>query len=279
MESCESLTLAHQHYENFPVASWLLPKRLRTPIALIYAFARTADDLADEGSATPTERLHALTQYQDMFETGGFPKLQAVIAQYQLPRSLFLDLLFAFRQDVTKNRYETFQEVLFYCQHSANPIGRLLLHLHGHTHPEAFKASDAICTGLQLINFLQDIVSDMQERNRCYFPQEELCRWGITDQMLKTPQPITRPLTDFLNDQLHRTQTLFNSGRSLQNQLSGRFGLEIRTLIATATQVMHLLSKRYALEDRCHLHKYHWPRIGTRIIASYLRVCAYVAAQ
>ena len=153
-EYCQRL--ARHHYENFPVASLLLPKRLRQPISVIYAFARTADDIADEGDASDQQRLQALTDYQQQLvaieqglyqgQSPVFIALNDVIARYQLPIQLFYDLLSAFTQDVSQQRYQTDADILDYCRRSANPVGRLLLHLDSETSQQQLEQSDAICT-------------------------------------------------------------------------------------------------------------------------------------
>jgi squalene synthase HpnC len=172
---CERL--ARSHCENFPVASWLLPRRLRRPIAVIYAFARTADDFADEGHYSAAQRLALLNGYGaklQQLERGEatddplFIALADVIARYQLPLQLFYDLLSAFAQDVTKKRYTDFGELLDYCRRSANPVGRLLLHLSGNASAENLQLSDKICSALQLINFYQDLAQDFAENERIY---------------------------------------------------------------------------------------------------------------
>lgn len=163
--------IAQNHYENFPVASFILPKRLRAPIAVIYAFARTADDIVDEGNETAIERLKNLDHFKSELDNIQHNKmtnpifiaLQHVISMHQLPIELFYDLLTAFKQDITQTDYQTFEEVLRYCRYSANPIGRLLLHLNGKASHENLLLSDNICTGLQLINFMQDLASDLKD--------------------------------------------------------------------------------------------------------------------
>lgn len=160
------------HYENFPVASILLPNWLRRPIAAIYRFARGADDIADEGDASNEERLQELAAYNselDRIEQGqspadpAFSELACVIAEWRLPLQLFRDLLDAFAQDVVKKRYTNFPELLDYCRRSANPVGRLLLHLVDRASDENLRRSDCICSTLQLINFWQDIDIDWQK--------------------------------------------------------------------------------------------------------------------
>ncbi|MGH8679283.1 MAG: squalene synthase HpnC, partial [Burkholderiales bacterium] len=181
-----------KHYENFPVASVLLPKRLRRPVQLIYAFARSADDFADEGELAGETRLSLLRQYVrelDAIEHNSppqqplFAELAPMIRAHRLPLQLFRDLLSAFSQDVTKNRYASFGEVMDYCRRSANPIGRLLLHLYGADEPRNLALSDGICSSLQLINFLQDVEIDYH-KNRVYLPQDEMQRFSVDENQI-----------------------------------------------------------------------------------------------
>jgi squalene synthase HpnC len=174
------------HYENFPVASVLLPARLRPAVAAIYWFARSADDFADEGEAPPAARLARLDAYRaelDRIAAGAAPEssrfvaLAGVIRRHGLPLGPFHDLLDAFSQDVRKGRYATFAEVLDYCRRSANPVGRLMLQLFGAAAPTDLARSDAICTGLQLANFWQDAARDWR-KGRIYLPQDEMARFG-----------------------------------------------------------------------------------------------------
>ena len=161
------------HYENFPVASWLIPRDLRPAVIAIYQFARGADDIADEGDAEPGVRLAQLDRFEvelqriernDAPEEEPFASLAVAVRRYALPVSLLRDLLSAFRQDVLKHRYATYEEVLDYCTRSANPVGRLMLHLYGVSGAENFHRADAICSGLQLANFWQDIATDWHSR-------------------------------------------------------------------------------------------------------------------
>ena len=170
--------MAVNHYENFPVASVLLPGRLRRPVELIYAFARQADDFADEGDWPPAVRLANLASFGgqlDLIEQGATPDsplfvdLAAIIDEFGLPIGLFRDLLSAFSQDVVKARYADFSEVMDYCRRSANPVGRLLLHLYRATDSRSLAWSDNICTSLQLINFWQDVQIDYL-KDRIYLP-------------------------------------------------------------------------------------------------------------
>lgn len=244
--------LAKSHYENFPVASVLLPKRLRLPISVIYAFARTADDFADEGDATQTERLykldiysHALLQISEESYQGNDPifiALADVIHQHDLPVQLFHDLLSAFKQDVVKNRYGNFDEVLDYCSRSANPVGRLLLHLNGKPGPERLEQSDNVCTALQLINFYQDIVQDYTEQDRIYIPQEELVASGLAETDLVKPD--TQMIAPLIRSLYQRTEQIMAKGYPLGAALSGRMGWEVRAMTLGGIQTLALLKKQ-----------------------------------
>ncbi len=248
------LAMARTHYENFPVASRLLPRRVREPIAVIYAFARSADDLADEGSESPARRLHQLDDYGARLEAAiaGHPTtdpifvaLADVIQRHRLPPALFRDLLAAFRSDVTTTRYATFSQVLAYCRCSANPVGRLLLHLHGAASEQNLRDSDAICTALQLINFYQDIGQDYDENNRIYIPLDEMTRAGVTESDIRERRdgPALRALVDL---QLDRARELMLRGAPLGRRLRGRFGFEIRLIIAGGLRVLSALRARRA---------------------------------
>ena len=244
---------ARRHYENFPVASLLLPKRLRRPISVIYAFARHADDLADEGNASAQQRLQALDDFGGRLDAAAqgqaqpddplFTALADILARYRLPVILFHDLLHAFRMDVTKTRYADVEEVLHYCRYSANPVGRLLLHLQSAASPENLRDSDAICTALQLINFLQDIDQDYSENNRIYLPVDEMARRGITERDLQ--QRLTTPaLRALIDDQIDRARCLMLSGAPLALRLGGRFGLELRMIVLGGLCVLRRLERR-----------------------------------
>ena len=249
----ECLHMAQSHYENFPVASRLLPKHLRQPIAVIYAFARRADDFADEGDLSNDERIAALTDFSnklDLIEQGKdvedttFIALADVIKQHQLPISLFHDLLTAFKMDVTKARYANFGEVMEYCRYSANPVGRLLLHLNKATSPQNLGYSDAICSALQLTNFLQDISQDLEESDRIYIPQDEMEQFGVSEDDIrnKITNPESRKLIEF---QIRRTMKLMQSGAPLGKVLKGRMGLELRLTIMGGSRILYRLNQQY----------------------------------
>jgi squalene synthase HpnC len=202
-----ALKPASQHYENFPVASLLCPPRLRPAITAIYWFARTADDIADEGDARPAQRLQDLAAIrEDLFAaaegrpgSGRWPEvfgaLQPVIAEFDLPVRLLADLLSAFEQDVVKQRYATEAELLDYCRRSADPVGRLLLHLYGVHDEDSLAQSDHICSALQLINFWQDLSVDIP-RGRIYIPRELWAAHGVDEAQLMARElnPVTTKL-------------------------------------------------------------------------------------
>ena len=236
------------HYENFPVASWLLPKRLRSPVEAIYRFARTADDIADEGNALPAERLRQLATYRhalDRIEAGDTPTdavfapLASAIRTHNMPFAPFRDLLSAFEQDVTKTRYASFGELMDYCRRSANPVGRLMMHLYGDDDPRHLAYSDAICSSLQLINFLQDIAVDYQ-KGRVYLPQDELAAHYVSETHIADGD--TRGLWQaMMLKQIDRTRKLLQAGAPLGRILKGRIGLEIRITIRGGETILRKL--------------------------------------
>ncbi len=237
-----------KHYENFPVASILLPRSLRKPVELIYAFARSADDFADEGNALPGERLQWLHEYRqqlDLIDANARPTmplfvdLSQIIKQYHLPTELFRDLLSAFSQDVVKNRYADFAELMDYCRRSANPVGRLLLHLFDETSDTCFAYSDHICSSLQLINFLQDVASDYN-RNRIYFPLDELQRYDISEAQIAQAD-CANNWAPFMQFQINRAREMLMTGAPLGTNLRGRIGLEIRTIVCGGRRILDKL--------------------------------------
>ncbi len=240
---CESL--ARSHYENFPVASRLIPRYKRPFLWSIYAFARSADDFADEGSLPPEERLRLLDGYRkelDAIEAGRdsshpiFRRLRPVIAAHQLPLQLFRDLLDAFAQDVTKTRYASYAELLDYCRRSADPVGRLLLQLFRAATPQNLKRSDCICSALQLINHWQDVAIDWK-KPRVYLPQEDLSRFGVTETQIacRYCDDSWRALMRF---QVDRARALMLEGAPLGLDLPGRIGLEIRAIVAGGLRIL-----------------------------------------
>ncbi len=249
------------HYENFPVASWLCPAHLRPAILALYHFARTADDLADEGDAAAPERLYRLQQYREDLQTcliaashsdapnsasNGistsinisqawphvFTQLAKTVAQHALPHPPLFDLLDAFEQDVVYTRdvrhYDTQTQLLDYCRRSANPVGRLLLHLYGVHDEEALHRSDAICSALQLINFWQDRVQDVS-RGRNYLPRNS--NWP---------------------EQLIYARALMQQGAPLVHQVGGRAGWELRLVVQGGLRILSQLEARHAQQDPLH---------------------------
>jgi squalene synthase HpnC len=238
------------HYENFPVASVLLPAPLRHPVSVIYRFARSADDFADEGELPPASRLARLDDYRQelrRMEAGLppgqalFAELGAVVRAYRLPLQLFYDLLDAFSQDVVKKRYENFAELMDYCRRSANPVGRLLLHLFGAARGENLSYSDAICSSLQLINFWQDVAIDWR-KDLVYLPQDELRRHGVSEAQIAAGDSSGQWKT-LMRFQTARARELMQSGAPLGRALPGRIGLEIRTIVQGGLRILEKIDK------------------------------------
>ena len=232
-----ALIFAKTHYENFPVVSFLIPEYLRKHVAIIYWFARTADDIADEGDFPVQERLEKLNEFEENFNKALKGEYQSVflealhstIIERKLSPEHFTDLLKAFRQDITKTGYENYQEVLDYCRNSANPVGCLILQLHGIRNEEAYIYSDRICTALQITNFLQDVKTDFK-KGRIYIPGDEMARAGVTRNMFEDNE-INRNFKRLIEFNIDRTQLLFDEGRKLLNFLKGRLKYEIKWTI------------------------------------------------
>ena len=274
------------HYENFPVASWLCPRRLRPPIAAIYHFARTADDIADEGSAPPAERLNDLATYRadlHAIARGATPSphwaavfqpLAAQMQAFQLPLQPLDDLLSAFAQDVRKtaagDTYADWPELIDYCRRSANPVGRLLLHLYGVTDAQAQQESDAICTALQLINFWQDLSVDIP-RGRYYLPLAECAVHGIVISdparqfaTLKSDEKTTNLIAGCA----HQASVSMQKGLKLVHRIPGRAGWELRAVTQGATRVLDKIDALGAavLHQRPTVGKADAPRILWRML-------------
>lgn len=265
--------MAVDHYENFPVASLLLPPRLRRPVALIYRFAREADDFADEGNLPADARLAQLEAFRGeigRIEAGEpltipwFTALAEVIAEYQLPVDAFRDLLSAFSQDVTKTRYANYGEVLDYCRRSANPVGRLLLYLYGSPNGVNLTYSDAICSSLQLINFLQDVAIDYR-KGRIYLPQDEMARFEVSEQQIATGTAAGN-WRSFIAFQIDRTRELLYSGAPLGRVLRGRVGIEMRMIIAGGDRILTKIARvgGDVFLRRPVLRRFDWPLMFLR---------------
>jgi squalene synthase HpnC len=237
--------VAVDHYENFPVASRLVPARLRPAVVAIYRFARAADDLADEGDAPPSARLAALAAFDDALRAIArgatppappFPELAAAVRRHHLPLAPMHDLVSAFRQDVTTTRYPCYVDLLDYCKRSANPVGRLLLALYERESPDNLAASDAVCTGLQLANFWQDVAGDWQ-RGRVYIPLEDFARFGVAEAQLDQGRADAR-WRALLAFETARARALLAAGRPLVRALPARLGLELSAVIAGGARIL-----------------------------------------
>lgn len=261
------------HYENFPVGSLLLPPQFRHPVAQIYRFAREADDFADEGNAPDAVRLEQLERFRGQLrkierghipDSDSFTLLAGVIHNHRLPVSLFYDLLSAFSQDVTRKRYANFPEVLDYCRRSANPVGRLLLHLFGSATPENLRHSDSICSALQLVNFWQDVELDFKI-GRIYLPQDEMKRYGVTEQHI-AEQRCDGAWRALIRFQVERARAMLVAGAPLGRALSGRIGLEIRATVQGGLRILEKLESAHCdmFRNRPALKWYDWPRILMR---------------
>lgn len=244
-----SVSLAKTHYENFPVASFLLPKSKRSDIALIYWFARTADDFADEGQFSASERISALNSIEKYFldslngiyVNNEFKGLSDVVVRNNLNPVDFINLISAFRQDVTKKRYENFDEILDYCKRSANPVGRIVLDIFNIRNADAYNYSDKICTALQLTNFYQDIEIDYN-KGRIYFPLDEMKHFNVDENMfeMKENNPNFSALLKYSID---RTRVLFSEGKNLFPFLKGRLKTEIKWTVAGGEKILSKIEK------------------------------------
>jgi phytoene synthase len=263
------------HYENFPVASLLLPPKLREPVAVIYRFARTADDLADEGDAPPHTRLASLDSYKERIHSiaaGDTPQdplfrdVARIIREHTLPPQLFADLLDAFTQDVTKPRYANYAEVLDYCRRSANPVGRLLLHLFKRTTDPELARSDAICSALQLVNFWQDVDIDYA-KGRVYLPQDEMAAHGVGERHL-AERICDRAWQALMKYETERAKHLLLSGAPLGRALPGRIGLEIRATVQGGLRILEKIERAGydVFRRRPVLRMLDWPLMLVRAV-------------
>ncbi|MBU3667100.1 MAG: squalene synthase HpnC [Rhodocyclaceae bacterium] len=271
------------HYENFPVASLLLPHRLRAPVAAIYRFARAADDIADEGTMSPAMRLDRLQAFETALEAIAtdrpvsdalapiFQPLREAHRRTGIPLAPCHALLSAFMQDVRQSRYETYADLLDYCARSANPVGHLMLHLFAADTPANRAMSDAICTALQLTNHWQDIAIDAHkgDSGRIYLPQAELRQWGYTDNDILTGVCVRRHpqrWAEFMAFQTARVRTLFDQGHALPRVLGGqswRIGQELRLTIAGGRRILQKISavRGNVYDHRPRLNGIDWLRL------------------
>lgn len=274
------------HYENFPVASLLLPARLRVPVEAIYRFARGADDIADEGNATDAERLQGLAQYRCQLrrvaignsampqpEGPMFDALGSVIVRHGLPVQLFEDLLDAFSQDVVQTRYIDFPQLLDYCRRSANPVGRILLGLYGVNAAVALEQSDLICSSLQLINFCQDVAIDLA-KGRVYLPRDSLVRFGYASPE-SLPVVCDQRFRALMSFETARARAMLVAGAPLALRLPGRIGWELSLVVQGGLRILEkikdsgydVFEKRPVLSrsDWCLML---WRAVGTRLTRS-----------
>ena len=241
----QAIKLAKSHYENFPVVSFLIPGNLKNDVAIIYWFTRTADDFADEGNFSHSERLNKLHAFEDrlsvLLRSQPENNLEAALKQTIVTKKLnsenFFNLLKAFKQDVVKNRYKNFSEVLAYCSNSANPVGRIMLELFNIRDDKAFYYSDKICTALQITNFIQDTQVDYQ-KGRIYYPLDEMERFEVDEKVFEMNR-INLNLMKLIEFSVNRVQDYFNEGKSLLEFLSGRFKYEIAWTIKGGEEILN----------------------------------------
>ncbi|MHC1737301.1 MAG: squalene synthase HpnC [Ignavibacteriaceae bacterium] len=261
-----AIRFAENHYENFPVISFLIPKRLKKHIAIIYWFARTADDIADEGEVSviaEERRRNQLSEFKESFTASlkgtysspQFAALHATIQECNLDSSHFLKLLSAFNQDITKKRYNDYDEVLDYCKRSANPVGQLMLELFNVREEKAFYYSDKICTALQLTNFLQDLTIDFK-KGRIYLPLDALRKYSILESDFRDLN-FTDKFRDLIKNNVEEIRKLFKEGSQLIPYLSGFFKLEIVWTIMGGEKILEKIEKNNyeVLAERPKLNK------------------------
>lgn len=244
-----ALSLANEHYENFPVVSLLIPPKLKYHVAVIYWFARTADDLADEGNCSESDKLNRLKHFKYRFskllegnvENDLEAALLSTIKSKSLNSQHFFDLLSAFEQDIIKKRYVNYTELLDYCRRSANPVGRLILELYGIKDEKLHEYSDKICTALQLTNFYQDTKIDY-EKGRIYLSQEELKNFAVDESVFENGGKNAN-LRKLLQFNVERTKDLFTEGRNLLNHLKGKLKLEIQWTILGGEKILQKIEK------------------------------------
>ncbi len=260
------LRRASAHYENFPVASRLLPRPLREPVAAIYCFARDADDLADEDPRPVFARRDALQAMQARVRALGDPLAESepewraladTVNRFNLPSAPFIDLVDAFIQDLEQTRYADFGMVMNYCRRSANPVGRLLLHLAGKTEAQDLACSDAVCSALQLINFHQDLHQDYVEHGRIYIPLDEMAAHGVTETHFRDRISDFR-MRNLMLAQYQRADRMLRAGAPLGRSLPGRLGLEIRAIIHGGARVLWRLRQQSDVFARPRLRKVDW---------------------
>jgi len=272
-------TIANEHYENFPTASLLLKKALRPAVAVIYAFARAADDFADEGDFSTEERMQKLDDWEyqldlcllDKSDNPVFIALADVMMKHDLDVRLLRDLLTAFRMDVKFKGFASLADLLFYCKHSANPVGRLMLALHGIDEHKALNASDAICSALQLTNFWQDFSEDIPNK-RCYLADEWLDPLNISREDVLSGKVDIEQLRPVINKAIGETETLFNQGYALLPYLPFRLRVQIAATLAGGTTILRATKQlNDPLKQRPTLNKLDWLKVSFKIAKLSLR--------
>lgn len=265
--------LANRHYENFPVASRLMPKHLRKHVAALYGFARIADDFADEPEYEGVRKERLLSWRRQLNEIGSKPPshpvflaLGATFKELDLPKQPFDDLLSAFLQDTEKARYATYDEVLDYCRRSANPIGRIVLMIHGYRDEERLRYSDAICTGLQLANFWQDVSVDLK-KDRIYIPEEDFKAHGYSEADLRMGVYNER-FKNLMKFEVCRARALFDQGRPLASKLSWPLSFEIRLSWFGGRQILKMIHRLDfdVIRTRPALKKRDWIPLAARAL-------------
>lgn len=265
-----------EHYENFPVASRLVPARLRAPMAAVYKFARYADDVADEGNAGPAARLaelnHLRQAVRGQAEHPMVADLAQVVAVHNVDPALFEALLSAFEQDAQGTTYSTADQLLNYCERSANPVGRIVLRIFDADHNASLPASDSICTALQLANFAQDIGQDIS-RGRCYIPADELRGYHLSQADLiecANNRQITPAVRQLLNNQIDRALSTLQAGAPLLRQVRGRLGLELAAIVAGGRTILERTRHEDPFANRLKLGKADFPMVAWRSLSLHL---------
>jgi len=267
--------MAQKHYENFPVGSWLIPRRLRPHVHVVYAFARIADDFADEAhyDGQRFENLDDWEQqledcYAGRFKHPVYVALDRTRREFDIPIQLLKDLIDAFKQDVTKQRYANFDEVLDYCRRSANPVGRLVLILFRYRDEELFALSDQICSALQLANFWQDVSIDLK-KDRIYIPQDDQERFGVAEQDL-FDHKVTDNFRRLLKFQVERTWEIFERGKPLPGRVKSPLNFELRATWLGGTCILRMIEEADydVFNRRPKLTKREWIRLVPRVIST-----------
>lgn len=246
----ESENLAKNHYENFPVISYFLPKNLRKPVSLLYQFSRTADDIADEGDLSDEKRIRKLEEYKNSFskclvekyENDFWKELHSTIIKFDLTPKYFYDLIKAFEMDCKKKRFKNFDEVLYYCSHSANPVGRIMLEFINIRDEKAKEYSDNICTALQLTNFYQDLSRDIL-KDRIYIPLDELEQFNISPDDIKS-NIVNVEFLSLIENQVSRTRKYYDAGKNLIPLLPFNFKRQIKMTILGGEEILNKIESQ-----------------------------------